>query len=154
MPDHIRTEVDTLEELREADDLRVGVVNDPDINRIVNRTLPNADVVDVPRFADFFEAETLMADVLVISAEAGSAWTLLYPEYQVVVPFPRHIRWPLGYAVAPGDPQFLRFMDLWIGLKRDEGRISQLYDHWILGRTAAPRSQRWSVIRNVLHWVD
>ena len=154
VPDHIRTEVDTLEELREADDLRVGVVNDPDINRIVNRTLPNADVVDVPRFADFFEAETLMADVLVISAEAGSAWTLLYPEYQVVVPFPRHIRWPLGYAVAPGDPQFLRFMDLWIGLKRDEGRISQLYDHWILGRTAAPRSQRWSVIRNVLHWVD
>jgi hypothetical protein len=154
VPDHMRAEVDTMEELLEADDLRFGVVNDPDINRIVNRNLPNADVVDVPRFADFFEAETPMADVLVISAEAGSAWTLLYPEYQVVVPFRRDVRWPLGYAVAPGDPEFLRFMDLWVGLKRDEGRISQLYDHWILGRTAAPHNKRWSVIRNVLHWVD
>ncbi|MCK5377425.1 MAG: cation:dicarboxylase symporter family transporter, partial [Acidobacteria bacterium] len=54
-PDHMRTEVDTLEELVEADYLRVGVVNEPDINRIVNRTLPNADVADIPRFADFFE---------------------------------------------------------------------------------------------------
>ncbi len=153
VPDHMRTEVDTMEELLETDDLRFGVVNNPDINRIVNQALPDVKIVDVPRFADFFDAETPIADVLVISAEAGSAWTLLHPEYQVVVPFRRDVRWPLGYAVAPGDPEFLRFMDLWIGLKRDAGRISQLYDHWILGRTAVPPSQRWSVIRNVLHWV-
>ncbi len=154
VPDHMRTEVDTMEELLEADDLRFGVVNNPDINRIVNQALPNVKIVDVPRFADFFDAETPIADVLVISAEAGSAWTLLHPEYQVVVPFRRDVRWPLGYAVAPGDPEFLRFMDLWIGLKRDEGRISNLYDHWILGRTAVSRDKRWSVIGNVLHWVD
>ena len=76
-----------MDELLDADGVRFGVVNDPDIQQIVNRRLPNADVVEIRRFADFFEAETPIADVLAISAEAGSAWTLLYPEYQVVVPF-------------------------------------------------------------------
>jgi len=72
----------------------------------------------------------------------------------VVLPFPRDVLWPLGYAVAPGDDEFIRFLDLWIDLKRDEGLVSNLRDHWILGRTAVPRSPRWSVIRNVLHWVE
>jgi hypothetical protein len=29
-----------------------------------------------------------------------------------------------------------------------------IYDHWILGKTANQRQPRWSIIRNVLHWVD
>ena len=32
--------------------------------------------------------------------------------------------------------------------------IDQLYDHWILGRDAEKRGPRWSVIRDVLGWVD
>jgi hypothetical protein len=28
-----------------------------------------------------------------------------------------------------------------------------LYDYWILGKNAVPTPPRWSVIRNVLHWV-
>jgi len=154
VPDHRRSEFDTMDELLDSKEVRFGVVNDPDIKRIVNRRLPTADVVEVRRFADFFEAATPIADVLVISAEAGSAWTLLYPEYQVVVPFGREVRWSLGYPVAPGDPEFLRFLDLWVDLMRNEGMIDRLHNHWILGRTAVRATQRWSVIRNVLHRVD
>ena len=29
-----------------------------------------------------------------------------------------------------------------------------LYDRWILGKDAEQKEPRWSVIRNVLHWVD
>ena len=113
-----------------------------------------AEGVQISRVAEFFEAETPPADGLVISAEAGSAWTLIYPKFQVVLPFREVTAWPLGYATAPGDTEFLRFLDLWVELTRKTGLVSRLRDHWILGRTAVPRSPRWSVIRNVLHWVE
>ena len=83
----------------------------------------------------------------------GNAY-IAYPEFQVVLPFREVTAWPLGYATAPGDTEFLRFLDLWVELTRKTGFVSRLRDHWILGRTAVPRSPRWSVIRNVLHWVE
>ena len=154
VPDHIRNEFDTLEELRRATGRRLGVVNDENLVRLVERRLPTAEAIPIPRVADFFEAETPPADGLIVSAEAGSAWTLKYPEFQVVLPFRQGAAWPLGYATAPGDAEFLRFLDLWVELTRKTGFVSRLRDHWILGRTAVPRSPRWSVIHNVLHWVE
>ena len=32
--------------------------------------------------------------------------------------------------------------------------IDALYNHWILGKTATRRQPRWSVVRNILHWVE
>jgi hypothetical protein len=154
VPDHARNEFDTIDELQRDKDLRLGVVNDETVVRLAERRLPSAEAVQIPRVATFFEAETLPTDGLVISAEAGSAWTLIYPEFQVVLPFREVTAWPLGYATAPGDGEFLRFLDLWIDLTRKTGFVSRLRDHWILGRTAVPRSPRWSVIRNVLNWVE
>ncbi|MDH3928817.1 MAG: cation:dicarboxylase symporter family transporter, partial [Deltaproteobacteria bacterium] len=48
-------------------------------------SLPLAKVVQLESYRDFFEDNTGKVDALVISAEVGAAWTLLYPEYQVVV---------------------------------------------------------------------
>ena len=152
--DHARKEFDTVDELLRARHLRLGVVNDDSLLRLVKRRLPTAEAVELPRVAAFFEAEMPPTDGLIISAEAGSAWTLLYPEFQVVLPFRKVTAWPLGYATAKGDAEFLRFLDLWVGLMRDEGFVASLREHWILGRTAIPRSPRWSVIRNVLRWVE
>jgi ABC-type amino acid transport substrate-binding protein len=152
--DHERTALDTREELLGSEGLRIGIVDDPNLIDVARKRLPGAEIVEVPSAAAFFEAETPIADVLIISAEAGSAWTLLYPAYHVVTPFKREVRWPLGYPVAPGDEEFLRFVDRWIDLKVYGGVINQLYDHWILGKTAVPNVPRWSIIRNVLHWVD
>jgi len=154
VPDHFRSEVDTLDELLRAKNIRLGVVNDETVVRLVERRLPTGQAIPIPRVAEFFEAETPPTDGLIISAEAGSAWTLIYPEFQVVLPFRDVTSWPLGYATVQGDAEFLRFLDLWIELMRDDGFVAYLRDHWILGRTAVPRSPRWSVIRNVLHWVE
>ncbi|MDH3558962.1 MAG: cation:dicarboxylase symporter family transporter, partial [Deltaproteobacteria bacterium] len=46
-------------------------------------TLPLAKVIQLESYRDFFEDNTGKVDALVTSAEVGSAWTLLYPEYQV-----------------------------------------------------------------------
>jgi hypothetical protein len=91
--------------------------------------------------------------VFAISAEAGSAWTILYPRYAVAIPEP-HITKPVALAMAQGDQQFLDFINAWLALKKTKGSIDQLYDKWILGKVDTQKAPRWSVIRNVLHWVD
>ena len=40
---------------------------------------------------------------------------------------------------------------LWIV---DGDTIDVLFEHWILGKDALQKGPRWSVIRDVLHWVD
>jgi hypothetical protein len=61
---------------------------------------------------------------------------------------------PLAYAVARGDPEVLDFVNAWIDLEQKDRTTERLHEYWILGRGAAEKQPRWSVIRDVLHWVN
>ena len=80
--------------------------------------------------------------------------TLLYPKYTVVVPEPGIVKIPLAYPVARRDQAWASFLNTWIELKRRDGTIDALYGHWILEKQAAKREPHWSIIRNLLHWVE
>jgi ABC-type amino acid transport substrate-binding protein len=95
-----------------------------------------------------------MFDVVVMPAESGSVMTLLYPKYTVVVPEPDIVKIPLASAIARRDQNWGQFINTWIELKRRDGTIDALYGHWILGKQAGKRQPRWSIMRNVLHWVE
>ena len=56
--------------------------------------------------------------------------------------------------MARGDRELLDYVNAIVELKKADGTIKKLYDYWVLGRFAADTQPRWSVIRNVLHWVD
>ena len=100
---------------------------------------------------DFFESDPPVADVLVTSAEAGSAWTLRYPQFNVVKPIDLNVRLPLYYFVAD-ESQFEEFLENWLALKRRDGTIQQLYDYWILGKDNEEHVRRWSIVDDVLNW--
>ena len=93
-------------------------------------------------------------DAIAMTAERGSAWTLRYPRFSVVVPQPGHE----GAARLSDRAGTIRRSPAsstrWIELKRKDGTIDTLYDYWVLGHDAAPPRPRWSIIRNVLHWVN
>jgi ABC-type amino acid transport substrate-binding protein len=93
-------------------------------------------------------------DAVLYSAEGGSAWTLIYPAYTVVIPHPMVQIMPAGYPVAKGDPEWVGFLSSWIELKKKDGTIGLLYDHWILGRGETSQLPRWSIMRDVLKWVE
>ena len=88
------------------------------------------------------------------SAEAGSGWTLVYPDFSVVIPRPDIVAAPRSYALPRAADDLADFVDTWITLKRKDGDIDMAYRHWILGKGAERTEPRWSVIRNVLGWVD
>jgi hypothetical protein len=115
--------------------------------------LSDAGVGVVPSPRAFTQGEVEL-DVVLFTAEAGSAWTLLYPSYTVAIPQPDVVRVPMAYAMTKGDEEFAVFVDAWVEMVTRDGTVDRLYDHWILGEGAAETSPRWSVIRDILQWVD
>jgi len=130
--------------------VRLGVVGEL---RTVNvkSDLPNTDIVSLDSYREFFTVNPKGVDALVISAEAGSAWTIVYPSYTVVVPEP-YKKAHAGLVMPLGDSVFGNYVDDWLELKKTSGFIDRLYDKWILGKSSKDEKPRWSVMRNVLHW--
>jgi len=155
--DHRRDEFNSREavqRLQRSQTLRIGILNVPYYIDKVKRYLPEAELVKLNSLTEFFERDGDELDALVYSAEAGSAWSLLYPAYTVAIPQPDVLAAPLAYATAHGNEQLIDFLNIWIELKQQDRTLSSLYDYWILGQNAVPKEPRWSVLRNVLHWVE
>ena len=122
--------------------------------RTIQEKVPQARIIELESESEFFEDPTQLLDALLTSAEGGSAWTLIHPNYTVVNPMPRPMKLPLTYPYGGPDPRFEQFLEHWTALKQKDGTVEQLYDYWILGRGAQAKEPRWSVMRDVLQWVD
>ena len=151
--DYRRGEFSSRADLQKLKAPKLAVLDVPYFISFVRERLPKAELVIVKSAREFFESKGKDLDGFVYAAEAGSAWTLLYPQYAVVVP-PPPIALPLTYAMARGDRELLDYVNALVQLKKADGTLKKLYDYWILGRFAADTQPRWSVIRNVLHWVE
>ena len=46
------------------------------------------------------------------------------------------------------------FVSTWVELQRKNGSVDLLFEHWIRGGGAKSVEPRWSIIRDVLHWVE
>jgi len=93
-------------------------------------------------------------DAIIDMAEEAAAWTVLYPSFSLVVPKPTTFV-PVAYAVASENSRLLTALNAWLLAEKSSGTIDALYSHWMLGEAAkTERPPRWSVIRDVLEWVD
>jgi Na+/H+-dicarboxylate symporter/ABC-type amino acid transport substrate-binding protein len=155
VPDDQRGKYESWEAIRDRGALTIAAPDVPYYVDKIRELLPGADVqVHRGTIEALFDQSASHADALALPAERGSAWTLIYPSYSVVVPGPDPIRVPLAYPIAKRDQRLAAFVNTWIALKRKDGTLDAAYRHWILGQDAAPRQPRWSIIRNVLHWVE
>ncbi|MDJ0849476.1 MAG: cation:dicarboxylase symporter family transporter [Myxococcota bacterium] len=116
--------------------------------------ISDASLIAIDSYEEYFEAAPGQYDALVAPAETGSAWTLLYPRYSVVVPKGPRIEAPLAYAVSQQSPDLLQLLNAWLELKERDGTIQDNHDYWVRGIDAEQSGPRWSVIRNVLGWVE
>ena len=124
---------------------------------ILKRFLQHAEIVVIDDARDFFEQKNEGDNTVayLTTAESGSAWTLIYPYYQVVAPFPRSVKIPLVYPFGSGeDGPMIEFMDHWVMLLHHDGIVQRAHDHRILSKGSQQETPRWSIIRNVLGWVD
>ena len=153
--DHESHNLSNLDSLRQMGaSLKIGVVTASFFAIGIGEYLPQAQIVELSSKSQFFEDPPQRMDGLVTSAESGFAWTLLYPQYTVINPLQRQVSIPLVYPLAGDNRQLEEFLEHWIELKKQDGTIENLYDYWILGRGTQEKAPRWSIIRDVLHWVD
>jgi ABC-type amino acid transport substrate-binding protein len=154
VPDYRREEFSSREAVKALKTPRLAVLDIPYYRDKLRAYLPQAEQIVVDSVRDFFRDEADRFDALVLTAQTGSAWCMIYPKFSVAVPLPDTMAVPFAFPVARGDQDMLAFLTSWIELKTKDGTIDGLFDHWILGEATKRREPRWSVIRDVLGWVD
>ncbi len=152
--DHQRREFEASGRFTGAGTGTVGVLNAPSLLRGMEIRAPDRQAVPVDSARAFITGDEKQLVALVMPAEAASAWTFVYPEFSVVVPEKNRIRIPLVFGLPESDPEFLTFVNHWIDSSRSLGIMDRAYEYWILGQSAETRQPRWSIIRDVLGWLD
>ena len=145
--DHRRHEFKKWRLIDKALNIRLGVVGKGRA-RDTKPYFPNTDIVLMKSYSEFFTNNPNNVDAIVISAEAGSAWTILHPAYSVVVPEP-HIKAHAALAMPLDGSDFEDFVNDWLEIKKTSGIIDKLYEKWILGKKVEKKKQRWSIGRDV-----
>ena len=107
---------------RSSSKVKVAVPNVPYYVSKVREYLPQAEIVIQNDLNEFFTRDNGNVDALVYSAEAGSAWSLMYPAYTVAVPHPDILAVPMAYGV------FCAAFDVYIAAyafkRRDEWSVA------------------------------
>lgn len=89
--------------------------------------------ISTPRL--FFKEEYQHIDGMIFGAAAASAWTLLYPDYTVVIPTPKLPPLNMAFPINENDLAFELFMRNWINMKTQSGVFQQLFSYWIEGKS-------------------
>jgi ABC-type amino acid transport substrate-binding protein len=152
MPDNRRDAFEELGKVQKRVGLHILIPADPYYESITRKLFPKAriETTDSPR--KYFKSEAEDDTVLFYSVEAGSAWTLIYPDFSVAVPDGLNIKAPVALALPRGDLEFAAYINTWLELSEKDGLNELLFGHWILGEEARDRKPRWSIMRNVLGW--
>ena len=140
---------ENLERLQERTDLKVGAVGA--YQGVAKRRFPLATFVPMDSIDPFLEGQ---ADVFLWPYLSAFIWSLDHPEYTVL-----DFNFQLGekylsYPVRGKSITWLNFVQNWLTLKKESGFTDQQYNYWIKGEPISQLEPRWSILRNVLHWVD
>lgn len=146
----------TYEKTIELDSFAIGYFERKDVAQKFLKYFPQATAVRLDSVNQFFDnkPDSIQLKGLLTSAERGAALTLLHPEFQIANPLPYKITLPLAYPVGNNDENMASFVSDWIEVNKKDGTVQRFYDYWILGEDHTRRKKHWSVIRDVLHWVD
>ena len=155
MLDARRHEFETLEALRQSRGLTIGVPLSREQLRIsldhYFRDAP-VDIVTIDFWQPFFEGKHPEMDAFLMPAEHAATWTLMHPQYSVVVPQPNPITVPSGFGVPLDADGLVEFINEWIVFAESAGILRRGYNYWVLGQGARNYTPRWSIMHDVLGW--
>ncbi|MBW2493622.1 MAG: cation:dicarboxylase symporter family transporter [Deltaproteobacteria bacterium] len=148
--DYRRDEFPSLESMKSKTGLRVLLYGSDYYREVVAKLLPNVEIISDVTPRSFFRREAPDIDLMAVEAEGGAAWTLIYPDFSVIVPSGVRVKGSSALALPVGQEEFSRFVDAWIDVSIKSGLIEQLERYWIHGRDDGRKPPRWSILGNVL----
>ena len=143
------------QKIQQKENLKIAIpANIPYYIAKLKGLLPKAQLTVVEsNLQEFIETKLDQYDALAFSAESGSAWSLLYPNNTVAVPQPV-VKFPISYILPKNSSDFNETVNVWLKLKQEDRTINSLYEYWIKGNLTSVKKPRWSIIRNVLGWIN
>ena len=154
VPDGSKEKFTRLEDVQKMDGLKVAVFNNTGLVDVARTRLPRAVIVPIDSQEEFFEQGK--ADALMIPAEEGYTMTLKYPFYDVAIVEPHDAyKMMYAYAVAKNSSDsYLLALNYWLKMEKDYGMLDSKYDYWVQGNVPNRTGPRWSVAKDVLHWMN
>jgi Na+/H+-dicarboxylate symporter len=155
--DERRHDFAAVERLQRTRGLRIGVPLDVgQVRASIRRYFGDNPVELIPLATarPFFEGQHPDLDAFLIPAENGAAWTLLHPQYSIVVPQPDPVKIPSAFGLARDARDLADLIDEWVLYATEDGTVQHAYDYWVLGRGAEDPRPRWSIVRDVLGWIE
>jgi Na+/H+-dicarboxylate symporter/ABC-type amino acid transport substrate-binding protein len=152
--DHRQDDFSTRKAIRSLEEVRIAVPREGYFAQRLRRYVPQAEITIIDDPNDFFTGGHEPADALLFAAEIGAAYSVLYPKYTVAIPKPHVVKVPLAYALPMGAITLKNTVNAWLEMQEKNGTRQRLFDYWVMGGAAKTRPPRWSIIRDVLGWVD
>jgi len=150
--DKFRDEFSTMEKISQMKDLTIAAPISDYYSRIIKQYFPHAKQIKLQNAREYFVGKHPDADAFVYSSEVGAAWSLLYPQYTVVIPKGLKLKAPVAFKLPKGELAFAEYFNTWLTLKEENGFLDRVYQYWILGIDPKKKEPRWSVARNVFGW--
>ncbi len=129
-----RKEFSDWQNIVSREDLIIGI---PEIfysENVVNRYFDKTTAWEISTPRLFFKEKHQNIDGMLFGAATASAWTLLYPDYTVIVPKPARPELSMAFAINTNDNAFEIFMRNWIVMKKKNKDIEHLFNYWIAGK--------------------
>ncbi len=151
--DKQRKHFNSLSLVEKNPSLRIAVLEGSSFESLAKMLLPHQTIIPLKDYESFTNSG---ADALLWAQSEGIAWSIQYPSYTVVLPTPAMGSGTFGYPMRQDATRLVQFVNQWLALKKTEGFTQKQYDMWLLGKIekSASKEPRFSILRNVLHWVD
>jgi Na+/H+-dicarboxylate symporter/ABC-type amino acid transport substrate-binding protein len=152
--DHLRKKFSSLETIKQDRALKIAVYKGSVFETLAHRIFPHHQIIPLHSY-DAFASEEI-ADALLWAEPQAVAWALQHPRFNAVFPTPTLGMDSLGYPVSKNSIRFLNYLNDWLQLKANKGFTERNTAIWIHGEieTDQEKTPRFSILRNVLHWID
>ncbi|HXH73222.1 MAG TPA: cation:dicarboxylase symporter family transporter [Mariprofundaceae bacterium] len=137
--------------VEEHPELRVACMISPALLPLATALFPKQQVVPVRDYDVLLTDPALQAGLW--SLVEARAFAMAHPGFTAIVPEYLGTPFLIAYAMSPDAASLQRYVDHWIDIQQENGFAQKQYRYWIEG-IRTEKQRRWSIIRNVLHWVE
>ena len=135
-----------------------------DLDQIPNLTI-GAQGAYKPVIAAHFPNKTLVPgeiddllknkmDIFMWGELQAYIWCLTHPDFTTLTYHNKLGGKYFAYPMRKGADEFVHFLNEWLFLKQEQGFAYKQRQYWFLGKLNNPEEKRWSILRDVFHWVD
>lgn len=126
----------------------ISVFRDPVMSKLVQRLIPDANVVVLPSYDALPSRPDINAGLWTLIQ--AKAWTAHRPRYTAIVPKDLGGEILIAYLMPKNSAQFRSFVNYWLKVQQVNGFTQRMTKHWIEGKTPRKRAHRWSILGSLL----